>query len=65
MGFKQPAAKEHPQANMLAGMPTLVAILDVDLISVSVISQVEEDGDSEPKSSDSQPEPTSHPSPSI
>ena len=42
MGFKQPSAKKYPQANVLAGMPTMVTILDIDLVSELVISQVDE-----------------------
>ena len=42
MGFKQPSAKKHPQANVLAGMPTTVTILDVDLIFELAISQADD-----------------------
>jgi hypothetical protein len=38
MGFKQPSLKEHPEANVLAGMPTLVTVVDVDLIDPLTIS---------------------------
>ena len=43
MGFKQPSPKEYPQANVLAGIPTPVTILDVDLISESAIFQTGKD----------------------
>ena len=65
MGFKQPSVEEHPQADVLTGVPTLVTIVDVDLTTGSVVSQAEENKKPRPKSSGSQPEPTPHPSPSI
>ena len=42
MGFKQPSLKEYPQTNVLTGMPSLVTIMDVDLVVESATSTEEE-----------------------
>lgn len=39
MGFKQLSLEEYPEANMLTSMPTLVTIMDVDLIDPLATSQ--------------------------
>lgn len=39
MGFKQPSTEEHPEADVLTGMPTQITVLNVDLGLKSAVSQ--------------------------
>lgn len=42
MGFKQPSFEEYPQTDVLTGVPTLITIVDVDLMVESATSSEKE-----------------------